>query len=356
MKRTLIACAALTAAVVLPFAPVEAGVELPAPAQSFSFENSLDNTVTGGFPFYWDNSGPVYVDSLRTEAGGTHYKALQIGANSRPAPYSYSWPSNFTIVLFASVENMEHNGGILCSVGDSIFLKCVDGKLRFGTNDVYREATVAFLQDGYHLFVVRRGSDGSFSLQIDGGKKSSGSGLTQANISGVQLGAKWNGGSYVAGDGALIDEFAIYSSVLSDEQVAELVKTYPACFSAYTADLSASTVDEISYSGLSWNRAGTPAEGDTEKIIVPSAGLSLTMDTATPALASMKIGGEGALSVVAGEGITSPAITTAAFSAETDVNLSGVGSSLGALTITTGKTLTVGAATITSLTTAQKRV
>ena len=202
----------------------------------------------------------------------------------------------------------------------------------------------AALASGYHLIVFGYSASGAF-LSVDGTTTVSVSTTVAQPNAGFQIGSiyqglnTWTSGPSVAqGYGMKIDEVRGYTGTLSDTNISDLATAFRAS-TVSTADLSAETA--ATYGSLTWSPASAPTEGGYAKIIA-GAGTTLTMDTATPALAELTISG-GALTVepdaALAEGTTAVSASQTLIQANTD--LSAVTASLGGVYIWADKRLTV---------------
>ena len=342
--RGIVSTLAVSAAALLLALPGRA-VDAPTPDLSFSFTNSTAE-ANGALSWVWNNDSAVYVDSLRTESDGTASKAVTISDACHPGR-DYTWPAEFSVMSYIKVTDAPDKGTV-ASFGNSCFLLKQDKTtMRFGTANTYVDATAADLSTGWHLVVAKRTTSG-LSIQIDGGTAVTGSTAISVG-NGFQIGTRWQGplaNTALQATNLYIDELAIYNSVLTDGQVAALVAAYPAAVPpTYTADLSASAETTVNYSALTWDVGSAPDANARVIIKTPAAGITITMDQATSALSLVTVQGSGKLTFAVGSGVTGAALTTNELVAETDVDVSAITSSLGAVTVAADKTLTTGANT-----------
>ena len=342
--RGLASTLAVSAAALLLALPGRA-VDAPTPDLSFSFTNSTAE-ANGALSWAWNNGNAVYVDSLRTESNGNPSKAVTISDACHPG-VGYDWPTQFSVMSYIKVTDAPDKGTV-ASFGNGCFLlKQNATTMRFGTAGTYVDATAADLSTGWHLVVAKRTASG-LSIQIDDGTAvTGGTAITVGN--GFQIGTRWEGplaNTALQATNLYIDELAIYNSVLTDEQVAAVVAAYPAALPpTYTADLSSSAETTVNYSALTWDVGSAPDANARVIIKTPAAGMTITMDQASSAFALLTVQGSGKLTFAAGSGVSGTVLTTNELVAETDVDVSAITSSLGAVTVAADKTLTTGANT-----------
>lgn len=316
----------------------------PTPDLSFSFTNSTAPSI-GSLSWQWNNpDNAVYVDSLRTESDGNPSKAVTISGDCHPG-VGYNWPAEFSVMSYIKVTDAPDKGTVVSFGNNCFLLKQNATTMRFGTAGTYVDATAADLSTGWHLVVAKRTASG-LSIQIDDGTAvTGGTAITVGN--GFQIGTRWEApnGTAVQATNLYIDELAIYNKVLSDTEVAALVAAYPALPKVYTADLSTSAEATVNYSALTWDVGSAPGANARVIIKTPAAGMTITMDQASSAFALLTVQGSGKLTFAAGSGVTGTVLTTNGLVAETDVDVSALTASLGAVTVAADKTLTTGANT-----------
>lgn len=197
------------------------------------------------------------------------------------------------------------------------------------------------LKAGFHLLAFGNDTTGSF-LSVDGTRVSGG--VLERPADGFQVGSLYGGFGdnsdmvWKKSIGMIVDEVRGYDTVLTADQVAALAKTFPA-----------SLVRTLTGNDNNWqaeNAWGTgvaaPGEGAVAELDVASDA-TLTMN-ADAALSYLSVEGEGALTF-AGDKKLSSASTHIA----TDVDAAAGVASLGEVSVAEGKTLTVGAMTLSSL-------
>ncbi|MGN0886876.1 MAG: beta strand repeat-containing protein [Candidatus Spyradenecus sp.] len=266
----------------------------------------------------------------------------------------YTWPAEFSVMSYIKVSDAPDKATVVSFGSGCFLLKQNASTMRFGTADTYVDATAENLSTGWHLVVAKRSSSG-LSIQIDGGTAVTGSTAIEVG-GGFQVGTRWTGpnATAVQATNLYIDELAIYNSVLDDTQVAALVEAYPALPKVYTADLSSSTETTVVYSALEWDTGSAPGENAAVVIKTPSAGITITLDSVLPAFSQFTVQGDGKLVFATSAEITGTALSATETVVNTGLDVSAITTSLGTLSVATGKELTVGATTISDIDTAAK--
>ena len=196
------------------------------------------------------------------------------------------------------------------------------------------------LKAGFHLLAFGNDTTGSF-LSVDGTRVSGG--VLERPADGFQVGSLYGGFGdnsdtvWKKSVGMIVDEVRGYDAVLTEDQVAALAKTFPASL------VRTLTGDAEWQAENAWGEGmATPANASSVELTVASDA-TLTMN-ADAALSYLSVEGEGALTF-AGDKKLSSASTHIA----TDVDAAAGVASLGEVSVAEGKTLTVGAMTLSSL-------
>lgn len=196
------------------------------------------------------------------------------------------------------------------------------------------------LKAGFHLLAFGNDTTGSF-LSVDGTRVSGG--VLERPADGFQVGSLYGGFGdnsdtvWKKSVGMIVDEVRGYDTVLTADQVAALAKVFPATL------VRTLTGDAEWQAENAWGEGmATPANASSVELTVASDA-TLTMN-ADAALSYLSVEGEGTLTF-AGDKKLSSASTHIA----TDVNAVNGVASLGEVSVAEGKTLTVGAMTLSSL-------
>lgn len=196
------------------------------------------------------------------------------------------------------------------------------------------------LKAGFHLLAFGNDTTGSF-LSVDGTRVSGG--VLERPADGFQVGSLYGGFGdnsdtvWKKSVGMIVDEVRGYDTVLTADQVAALAKVFPATL------VRTLTGDAEWQAENAWGEGmATPANASSVELTVASDA-TLTMN-ADAALSYLSVEGEGALTF-AGDKKLSSASTHIA----TDVDAAAGVASLGEVSVAEGKTLTVGAMTLSSL-------
>lgn len=313
---------------------------VPTPTFACSFDG--DATPAGWFSSWLDETPSAYAP---TPVG----KGFVVGKGSTPYA-SLSQRTDFSLALYADISAMPDSDKqqVLISLGDNSDYFAL---VKNGANTVQVVRTgapvgnlsIGNVTDGFHLFAFGNDASGSF-LSVDG-TRVTGAAQTAPTPDGIQVGALLNGatGNAAVGAGMLLDELRGYDTVLTEAQVADLVKTFPANQEAFPFWGRTLTGNAEWLATDAWGTGvNAPGEGNYAALNVASAS-TLTMN-ARANLGYLSIGGYGKLTF-AGDGTLSSAVTQIT----TDVDASSGVAMLGHTVVASGKTLTVGAMTLPSL-------
>lgn len=313
---------------------------VPTPTFACSFDGN--STPAGWFSSWLDETPSAYAP---TPVG----KGFVVGKGSTPYA-SLSQRTDFSLALYADISAMPDSDKqqVLISLGDNSDYFAL---VKNGANTVQAVRTgapvgnlsIGNVTDGFHLFAFGNDASGSF-LSVDG-TRVTGAAQTAPTPDGIQVGALLNGatGNAAVGAGMLLDELRGYDTVLTEAQVADLVKTFPANQEAFPFWGRTLTGNAEWLATDAWGTGvNAPGEGNYAALNVASAS-TLTMNAGAN-LGYLSIGGYGKLTF-AGDGTLSSAVTQIA----TDVDASSGVAMLGHTAVASGKTLTVGAMTLSSL-------
>ena len=341
-------------------APVWAGVVTGEPAAALiaSFDGADDElSKTDGQTAWFTSWGGETPSAYITTKFG---QGFQVASGTHPW-VSLSAKSTFSCALYADISGA-NTGAVLVAFGTAgghIALV----KSAANTVQIWQSGALvsglsvesSALSTGYHLLVFGNDTNGAF-LSVDGATATTSTAFATTSTplttpsGGFQVGSVFQGlgnHSWTQAYGMKVDELRGYDTKLTTKQIETLADCFPLP-ECYTADLSASSEATINYSALTWDVGSAPGENAAVVIKTPSAGITITMDQASPALESLTVQGSGKLTLVPGSGLTGTALTTNALVAGTDVDVSALTASLGAVTVVADKTLTTGPSTTVS--------
>lgn len=296
-----------------------------------------NSTPAGWFTGWGGETPSVYV---QTPFG----KGFVVGDTVSPY-YGLGAKNAFSLMLYADIAAVDVSDNVpkvLAAFGtrngDYIaLLKTAEDtvEVRQG-NETKISIQKAALKAGFHLVAFGNDATGVSFLSVDGERKEGGA--LSVPASGLQIGSTFSGnGDWGKAKGMIVDELRGYDTVLTVDEVAALAGTFPASLvRTLTGDAD-------------WQAEDAWGEGVTAPAVGAVAGLTVASDAtltmnADAVLSYLSVEGEGTLTFAGDEQLSSASTHIA-----TDVNAVNGVASLGEVSVAKGKTLTVGAMTLSSL-------
>lgn len=358
----------------------------PTAAASASFDGTTTST---SITWNEDATSPTYNTSTPFGQG----VVIDGTSSTRTTPLSYGAGSNFpssittgtgvTVAIVANLESISLSStpAVLWSIAPvaswqssavnsyALTLSQEDGTKKL--NVVYAPGTSASnnstplsvelpsTSTNYHLIAVTISQTGGLSLSVDGTTTSEDSSsltttTSSVTFTGIGLGRAYGGMSgpfsssnYTTADGAIIDEFRLYNSVLDSDTLSSfytLLQDYlnPTVYSRTLTTGENSWVEESWASGDSTGLAAPSGTSASVTVTTDASGSTLSIDD-TASVGFLTTTGDGALTIVAGTTTddTAGSLTATSTSLGTNTTITSGVSSLGAVTIGSGKTLSV---------------